>query len=108
MPFTPIYLLMDVDSALIATFRGFDTLTINNRRTGLGLAAFMHANLRHQCGINLFPGAIFAPAPIIPIHGLPRWQVMRHQAPGATTTQNIENGIQNFAERPNAWTSSCI
>ena len=45
------------------------------------------------------PGAVLAPEPKIVIDNLPRREVMRQQAPGTSTADDIKDAVQDFALR---------
>jgi hypothetical protein len=46
--------------------------------------------------MHVLPGAIVPPAPEVLIDNLPGGKVMRQQAPGTATTQDIEDGIHDL------------
>jgi hypothetical protein len=49
--------------------------------------------------MHALPGAIVPPAPKVLIDNLPRGEVMRQQAPGTATAQDIEDRIQDLTFR---------
>ena len=77
VPFSPWRLLMHINSAFFATFRGLHTLTVNYRRTRLGITFFRLAHFLHQRTIDPFPQSIMRPAPIVTVHCSPRRKVFR-------------------------------
>ena len=82
-------LFVDIYTTFFATFRRLYALAVNNACTGLRVSSLVHANFLHQNGIDLFPQARVAPLPIVAIHGLPRWKIVRHHAPSAPTADNV-------------------
>jgi hypothetical protein len=46
--------------------------------------------------MHVLPGAIVPPAPEVLIDNLPGGEVMRQQAPGTATTQDIADGIHDL------------
>ena len=71
--------------------RGYDGCT-RLRFSASGLP-----QLGAQDCIDVFKGAIFSPLTEVVVDALPRRQVVRQHSPSATTTQDIKDGIQNFA-----------
>src|SRR6266545_658187 len=106
MTFASRNLFIDIHAAFFATFGGFDALTINNACAGLRFSALLHANLLHQHSIDFFPQTAVAPLPVVAIRRLPRWQIMRHQTPSTSATNNVQNRIENIALGPGPWSST--
>ena len=48
-----------------------------------------------QVGVNALPTALVAPGWEVAIHSLPRRKLPRHHAPGAASTQDIQNGLDH-------------
>ncbi len=71
-------------------------LTIDAPGTGLAPLSSRHAHSAAQEVMHARPGAIVPPAPDVLIDHLPRGKIMRQQAPGTPTTEEIKNGVQDF------------
>src|SRR5215212_367904 len=106
MTFASRNLFIDIHAAFFATFGGFDALAVNNACAGLRFSALPHSNLLHQHSIDFFPQTAVAPVPVVAIHGLPRGQIMRHQTPSTSATNNVQNRIQKIALAPGPWSST--
>src|SRR5919197_2327815 len=76
-----------------------DRLAIENACARLCIASRFYPNCLPQGGMQLLPEALQPPTPEIVIHGLPRWQIMGQQAPGAAAAEYIEDAIENLAHR---------
>src|SRR5689334_9586588 len=89
-----------VFSHIIALLRathgaGFDRLAINNRSTGLWIAALLDPYLHAQGAQNLVPDAFFSPFPKVMVNRLPGRKVMRQGAPQTPTAQDIQDSVNN-------------
>jgi hypothetical protein len=71
-------------------------LTIDDAGAGLAALPNGHPHVAAQQLMHTLPGAIIPPAPEILIDNLPGGKVMRQQAPGTATTQDIEDRIQDL------------
>src|SRR5262249_55895984 len=100
MAFASIDLFMDISSSLFPTFGCLDALAVDNGRAGLALSARLPSHGGDQRRVKLVPQTAVAPAPVIPIHGLPRRKVVGQQSPRLPTTYEVEDGIQDLAVRP--------
>ncbi len=108
MPFAPFDLLVDIYSSLFPAFRRFDALTIHNCRTGLRRSPFLLADGFDQSCVEHVPQPAVAPAPVIPVHRLPRGKIVRQQPPRLSTTNDVENGIENLPVCPEARTAPSL
>jgi hypothetical protein len=106
MPFASLDFLVTVVPTLPLHFRGFGTLAINDRGTGFGFTTVFFAHGFSQGIVHHFPDTIFAPCSEVAIDCLPGRKVMRHHTPGATTPQNVENGVDDFSHTCPADTAS--
>lgn len=106
MSFATNDLLMHINAARLAAFTGFDTLAIADGGRRLRLATFTDPHGAHQFGVDFLPSAIAAPGSVVTINRLPRRQVVGQQAPSTTTANNIEEGIEDLAQRPLARSSA--
>ena len=63
------------------------------------MAAHLGAHTGAQLIMDAHPGPIPAPGAPGLVGGLPMGQIVRHQAPGTTATQDVLNAIEHFAYR---------
>src|SRR5215470_11524697 len=63
---------------------------------GLSVAPHLLTHLLAKCGMKPFEDAILPPQPKIVVHGFPRREIVRKQAPRASASQRIENGIHDL------------
>ena len=89
-------------------FRRLDTLTIQDRSTGLGMTTRRAAHLPAQTIVNTLPGAIQSPVAEIGVDSLPGGKMMWQEAPLAAGAQDIENGIDNFSSQVISPTASAF
>ena len=108
VPFPPWRLLVHVDSAFFAAFRGLRTLAINYRCTGLRIPSGFLPHLFHQRFIDCDPQSIPFPSPIISIHRLPRRKIHWHHTPLASRAIHIQDRIQNLPHFPFARSTPLI
>lgn len=54
------------------------------------------------------PEAADAPVTVIPVYGLPRWEVVRHQPPGVAATQDVEHTVKDVSSGPDARSSRVL
>ena len=80
-------------------FGGLDRLTLEERGAGLAALPSGHAHVTAEQIVPTLPGAIVPPAPEVLIDDLPRGKVMRQQAPGTATAQDVEDRLQDFTRR---------
>jgi hypothetical protein len=100
MALTPINLIVDLRSSLFSPLGRLDALAINNGGTGLGLSPGLLPDRRDQRRVELLRQPAVAPAPIIPIDGLPGREVVGQQPPRLSTAHKIEDRIDDLAVRP--------
>ena len=96
VPFAPLDLLVAVVPTFAFDFCGFHALAINNCGTGLGFATRLLAHGFTQGIVHSFPDTLSAPGFEVAVDGWPGGEFMGHHAPGATASQDIENGIDNL------------
>src|SRR5690606_34043052 len=102
----PLDLLVDIWASLFSTLRRLDALTVDHNGTGLGLPALLLPHGFDQRRVERRPQPAVAPAPLLPIHGLPRREVVGQQPPRLPTAYDRENGSQDLAARPGARAAS--
>ena len=98
MPLAAIDALGAVVAADTADARGADRLAVDDARTGLRLAPDHGSELATQDRVQKCPGAIEPPQPEVVIGGLPGWELVREQPPGAATPNDIEDRVQDLAD----------
>ena len=96
MPYNPKTGIAAVIPTFSLHFSGFDTLAVDDRRAGFDFTACCLAHTPTQSIVYGFPDAFLAPGVEVTIDRLPRGKVVGQHAPGATTSQDIENGIDDF------------
>jgi hypothetical protein len=74
-----------------------DRLTVDDRRTRLGLSPDAGAELLAQDSVQMLPCAVQSPETEVVIGRLPGWELVREQSPSAATPHNIEDGVQDLA-----------
>jgi hypothetical protein len=72
-----------------ATLGRFHRLSINAASAGLAIAAFQDAHIASQGVIHMLPGAIAAPLAEIVVNNATWRQIVREQAPGTATTDDV-------------------
>jgi len=96
--------LASIDATRAATFRGRSTLAVDDGCRGSNVAPKRSAGACHQPSIDPMPGAVVAPAVEITLHCRARREVPGQRAPLAAGGQNIEDGVDDRAPIPGAWT----
>jgi hypothetical protein len=87
-------------------FAGLDRLTIQDSRAWLRMTAGGFSHLAAQTVVNTLPGSVPSPVAKIAVDSLPRWKIMRQEAPLTTRTQDIEDGIDYLSPPVFSRTSS--
>jgi len=77
---------------------GSNRLAIGDRSTWLRVAADANAELLTEDSVEMLPRAVHTPQTEIVIGGLPGWELVREQPPGAAAPHDVEDGIQDFAD----------
>jgi|SRR5438874_8162618 len=85
-----------------------DGLAVDNACTRLRIAADGRAELLAQHGVEVLPGAIQTPQAEIVIGSLPGCELVRQQPPGAATPNDVEDGVQNLAQRVEAGSADTL
>ena len=97
--FAAVDTLGTIVAADAADASGSNRLAIDDARARLRVASHVCAELVAQDSVEVLPGAIQAPPTEIVIRSLPGWEFMRQQSPGAAASHDIEDRIQDFADR---------
>src|SRR5829696_6341881 len=66
-------------------------------RSGVGRRPLANAFLDAEGGVDLFPQPLLSPAAEVVVDGLPRWQVMGQQPPGAAGPEPVGHGVDQLA-----------
>lgn len=103
--FAAVDALGTIVAANTADTSGSNRLAIDDRSTRLRVAADAYAELLAQDRIEMLPRAVHAPQTEIVICGLPGWELVRQQSPGTAASHDIENRVQDLADRVESWTA---
>src|SRR5450631_260780 len=85
-----------------------DGLAIDNASARLRTAPDRRAELFAQDGVQVLPGAVQTPEPEIVIGGLPGCELMWQQSPSTATPYDIEDGVQDLADRAKAGSTDAL
>ena len=85
-----------------------DGLAIDDASARLRIAPDRRAELLAQDGVQVLPGAVQTPEPEIVIGGLPGCELMWEQSPGTATPYDIEDGVQDLADRAKAGSTEAL
>jgi hypothetical protein len=96
----PVDFLAGVIPPRATGFRGFDALTVDDRRTGAGFAADTLAIQHHQVMVQVLPGSVVAKAGEPAIGRLMRREMLRQHAPRTAAAQHKEERVHQFTHRP--------
>ncbi len=88
-------------SHIVALFRatrraGCDGLAIDDRGTGLGIAALLGTHLETKRRQYVIPDTSVSPATKVPVDGAPGRQIVGQQSPGTAAAQDVQNGIDDL------------
>ena len=84
--------------ARTALRRRLQRAAIENRRRGLRVATFGHAQQFTQVDRHGFKHTGLEPSLALLIHRVPGWQIMRHHAPRRPCTDNPAQAIKHFPQ----------
>ena len=73
---------------------GFDRLTVNGSSTGFTLTSFSLASFGIDFVMDMLPDSILTPKTKIVIDSMPRRKIVRKHTPGAASSSEPENGIE--------------
>lgn len=79
-------------------FGRLNRLTVGNCRTGFCGTSVLPAKLVTKDVVDLIPDALPFPETKIVVDRLPFREIVWEHAPGTPRFQDVENGIQNFAQ----------
>jgi hypothetical protein len=78
-------------------FSGFNRLAVDHGGTRFGIPTGLPPHPFSQGRIELFPTPVLGPLPKVIVDGLPRGQIVRHQAPLDPAIHDVKDGVQNFS-----------
>jgi len=84
-------------------FSGLRRLTVEDGGVGQGGASGAQENLSSPGGIGALPGPVHPPQPEAAVDHLPRWQVVRQDAPGEPTAQDVPHGVDKRSVLMAGW-----
>ena len=97
--FAPIDAFGTIVASDAADAGGSNRLAVDNASTRLRVAPDTHAELLAEDSVQVLPRAIQTPQPEVVIRGLPGWELVREQPPGTAAPHDVEDGIQDLADR---------
>src|SRR5215212_4122344 len=99
MALPTFHLLGSVVTALFAAHtRGLERLAVHYSGTRLRVPLEADPHALTQGGMHLLPGSVQAPGAEVVVDGLPGWEVVGQEPPGAATANDVEeDGVQDFA-----------
>lgn len=74
-----------------------DRLGVDDARRRHRVAAHGVAQPVAQRIVDVVDGAVVTPAFEVPVHGLPRWEVVRQLPPRTAGAQHVEDGVDDLA-----------
>ena len=108
VPLASHHLFAPVKAPVTADFRGFDALTIDDRRTRFGIPPVRCPEVAPQVGVDALPGAIVAPGAEVIVDGGPRREVTGQHAPLTTGAQFAEERIDHDTRLDSAGSAGAI
>ena len=75
-----------------------DRLRVHDARTGFSGASKLFTKVSSKLSVHLLEDPFLAPASKIVIHGSPRREIVRKHPPGAATSQEVEDRIDNLPQ----------
>src|SRR5215218_6728719 len=98
--FSTLDLLACVVASLPTAHAGaLHRLGIDDSRAGLRISPEADPQTLADGRVDPFPGAVDAPETEVMVDGLPRWEVVGQEPPGAAATENVEDSVEDLAQR---------
>src|SRR5687767_15931527 len=98
MPLAAAHLLATVVAALLATLLGgLDRLAVDDRDTGLVVAAGLVAHVAAEHDREFVPDAAVGPGAEVVVAGPPGRELVGQQTPLAAATDQIQQGVDDLA-----------
>jgi len=77
---------------------GLDRLGVHYSSAGFGISPASSAQAFADRAVHPLPSAVNAPDPEVVKDGLPRWEVVRQEAPRTAAPQDVEDGVEYLTE----------
>ena len=87
---------------------GFDALAVNDTRAGGGLLADTASHLLTQLVVDVLPGAIEAPTPVVVMCRAPRRELVGQMPPRTAGTHEIEDTVDDLTHFDRAWPAAGV
>jgi hypothetical protein len=92
---------------LFAAIGGLDRLAIDDSCAWLRISACLASETFAQGGVNPLPGPIPTPQAEVVRDGLPWRKLVRQQPPRAAAADDVDNAIEDLAQRMKPWATGC-
>jgi hypothetical protein len=99
MAFATIDFLARIVASLVADFAAFDSLAVDDGRTGLSLAPFDQTEVFAQMGVNPIPQSVGFPESEVVVDRTPRREILRQVAPLTSSFDKVEDGVEQLSKR---------
>jgi hypothetical protein len=83
-----------------------DRLAVDDARARLRLAANADAEVLAEQLVNVLPSPVQSPQAKVVICRLPRRELVREQPPGTAAANDVEDGVQDLADRAEPWSAN--
>src|SRR5918998_728810 len=93
-----LYLLTAIVSSHSSHTGGLHRLAIHYASAGLRFSFHADTKAFAQGGMQPFPGTVAAPSSEVMVDSLPGREVVRQQAPGTATTEQVEDGVKDLTQ----------
>ncbi len=80
-------------------------LAVDNPGARLRVTANTRAELLTEHVVQMLPRAVQTPQSKVVVGGLPGRKLVRQQPPGAATSHDVEDGVQDLAQRMKPWSA---
>src|SRR5215208_2693129 len=85
-------------AALFSAHPGtLDRLAVRYASARLGVPLQANSHSLAQGGVHLLPCPVQAPGAEVMVDGLPGWEVVGQQPPGAAAADDVEDGVKDLA-----------
>lgn len=99
MTLSPFRLLAAVVTALITSHTSaLVRLAVHYASAWLRIPFLAHSHMTAQSSVYPLPSALTPPGSEVMVDGLPGRKVVRQQAPGTSTTHEVEDGLEDLAQ----------
>ena len=108
VPFATVDAFGTVIATNAADTRRSNRLAVDDAGARLRIAADTGAELLAEHRVEILPGAVQAPPAEVVIRRLPGRELVRQQSPGAAAAYDVEDGVQDLAERVETWPANTL